>query len=42
VIEVTYRSISAAAPPERHIKLEGELSFLYQVPGGKALMCFGV
>lgn len=43
VIKCTYRSMSCAAPPpERHIKLEGELSFLYQTLEGKALMCFGV
>lgn len=41
VIECVWRSISHAAP-ERHIKLEGELSFLYQTAEGKALMCFGV
>ena len=41
VVKCMYRSISHT-PPERHIKLEGELSFVYQTLEGKALMCFGV
>ena len=40
VIVCNYRSISS--PAQRHIKLHGELSFMYQTREEKVLMCFGV
>ena len=40
VIVCNFRSCSA--PAQRHIKLHGELSFMYQTREEKVIMCFGV
>ena len=40
VIVCNFRSCSA--PAQRHIKLHGELSFMYQTREEKVVMCFGV